>query len=101
MTANESKYYLGYLNKLLDEYNNTYHQSIGKKLIHADYSALTEGVESSCKAPKFKVGDRVSTSKYKNMFCQKLVKRNICYWFYVKANPWTPEIKDLNGETII
>ena len=39
MTA---KSYLGYLNKLGDEYNNNYHRSIGKKPIDANYSALTE-----------------------------------------------------------
>ena len=42
MTANDSKYYLRYLNKLVDQYNNTYHHSINKKLINADSSALTE-----------------------------------------------------------
>ena len=42
MTANDSKYYLRYLNKLVDQYNNTYHHSINKKLINAYYSALTE-----------------------------------------------------------
>ena len=31
MTPNDSKSYLGYLNKLVDEYNNGYHCSIGKK----------------------------------------------------------------------
>ena len=29
MTANDSKFYLGYLNKLVDDYKNTYHQSSG------------------------------------------------------------------------
>ena len=32
-TANDNKSYLGYLNKLLDECSNSYHHSIGKKLI--------------------------------------------------------------------
>ena len=41
MTANDSKSYLPYLNKLVDHYNNTYHHSIDKKPINADYSALT------------------------------------------------------------
>ena len=40
--ANDSKSDLAYLNKLVDQYNNTYHHSIGKKAINADYSALTE-----------------------------------------------------------
>ena len=31
MEANDSKSYLPYLNKLVDQYNNTYHHSINKK----------------------------------------------------------------------
>ena len=42
MTGNGSKSYLLYLNKLVDQYNNTYHHSINKNPIKADYSALTE-----------------------------------------------------------
>ena len=42
LTANDKKSYLGYLNKLVHEYNNTYHRSDSKKAIDADYSALTE-----------------------------------------------------------
>ena len=33
MTANDRKSYPSYLNKLEDQYNNTYHRSIGKKLL--------------------------------------------------------------------
>ena len=43
MTANDSKSYLSYLNKLAHLYNYTYH-SINKKPSNADYSALTEKV---------------------------------------------------------
>ena len=39
-----------------------------KKPIHADYSALTKEIESSHKAPDFKVGDRNRITKYKNNF---------------------------------
>ena len=42
MTSNDSKSYLSYLNKLVNQYNNTYHHSITKKLNNFDYSALTE-----------------------------------------------------------
>ena len=42
MTANDSKFYLPYLNKLLNRQNNTYHDSVNRKAINADYSALTE-----------------------------------------------------------
>ena len=59
MTANRSKSYLLYLNKLVDQYSNTYHHSINKKPISADYSALTEKIETNHKALKFKVNDKV------------------------------------------
>ena len=54
-----SKSYLSYLNKLVHQYNNTYHHSVNKKPIHADYSVLTKKIETNHKAPKFKVNDRV------------------------------------------
>ena len=47
MIANDNK---SYLNKLVDQYSNTYHTSIGKKPINADYSALTEKIETNSKA---------------------------------------------------
>ena len=53
MTRNDKKSYLPYLNKLVDQYNNGYHHSIGKKPINSDYSTLPEKIETS-KAPKFK-----------------------------------------------
>ena len=31
MTANDRKSYLSFLNKLTDQYNNTYHHSVNKK----------------------------------------------------------------------
>ena len=50
MTANDRKSYLSYLNKLLDQYNNTYHHSISEKPFNTDCSALTEKVETNPKA---------------------------------------------------
>ena len=47
MTANNSRSCLYYLNKLVDKYNNSYHSSIGKKSIYANYSALTEEIETN------------------------------------------------------
>ena len=75
MTANDNKSYLGCLNKLVDEYNNSYHCSIGKEPIHADYSALPEELESSFKASKFIVDDRVRITKYKNIFTKDYTEK--------------------------
>ena len=52
LPANDSKSCLGCLNKLVDRYNNGYHRSICKSPVHADYSTLTEEIES--KSPKVK-----------------------------------------------
>ena len=68
MKTNDRKSYLSYLNKLVDKYNDTYDHSISKKPFDADYSALTEKIETNHKAPKFKVNDRVRITKYKNIF---------------------------------
>ena len=56
------------MNKLVDQYNNTYFYSIDEKPINADYSALTETIENNPKTPKFKVNDRVRITKYKKIF---------------------------------
>ena len=56
------------MNKLVDQYNNTYHHFVNKKPINADYSALTEKIETNPKASKFKVNDRVRITKDKNIF---------------------------------
>ena len=42
MTSNANKSYFTYLNKLVDHHKNTYHHSINKQPINADYSAYTE-----------------------------------------------------------
>ena len=47
MTANNSTSCLRHLNKLVDKYNNSYHTCFGKKSIYADYSALTEEIETN------------------------------------------------------
>ena len=41
MTADDGNSYLPYLNKLVDQYNNSYHHSINKKPTSTDYPALT------------------------------------------------------------
>ena len=63
MGANGSNFYLSYLNKLPDQYNNTYHHFINKKIINADYFTLTEKIETNPKAPMFKVNYRVRITK--------------------------------------
>ena len=81
------------MNKLVDQCNNTYHHSIGKKPINADYCAMTEKVETNTEALTFKVNDIVRITKYKNIFSIGYTK----YWSrelfitnsVLKTNPWT------------
>ena len=72
--ACNSCFYLGYLDKLVDEYNYTYHRSVGKKPIHANYSVLTEQIETNHRAPKFKAGDGLRIPKHKNIFSKGYTK---------------------------
>ena len=67
MTADDSKPYISYLDKLVDQYNNTYHHSISKKAINVDYLTFAEKIETNPTASKFKVNDRVRIIKYKNI----------------------------------
>ena len=74
ITANDSKSYLLYLNKPVDQYNNAYHHSISTKSINTDYSALVEKIETNPEVPKFKVHDRVSITKYKIIFSKGYIE---------------------------
>ena len=59
-----------------------------KKPVDANCSALTEEIETNPKALKFKVGDRVRITKYKNIISKGFTKnwsREIFFhWFCAK-----------------
>ena len=94
-----------YFNKLVDQYNNTFHHSFDEIPVDANYSALTEKIISTHKAPKFRVGDRVRISKYKNIFRKAYIENCSRVIFSInsvlKTNPWTNKIKDLNSKRIL
>ena len=105
MTANDSKAYLRYFKKSVYQQKNTYHHSIFKIPVTADYSALTEKIVTNSKAPRFKNNDRVIITKYKNIFSKGYSKNWSREIFIIdpvlKTNPWTFKLKDLNEEKII
>ena len=72
ITDHNNNFYLGYLNKLVDEYNNTYHniyhRSIEKNSIDDYYFASNEKTETNPKRRKHKVGDRTRITRYNNIF---------------------------------
>ena len=106
MTSISKNVYIDILDDIVNEYNNTYHTTIKMKPIDVkDNTYINTDKETNDKDPKFKVGDRVRISKYKNIFAKgytpnwseevfviKKVK-NTVLWIYV--------INDLNGEEIM
>ena len=105
MAANNSKSYLSYLNKLLDQYNNTYNHSVNKKSANADDSAQTKKIETNPKTRNFKINDSVRTTNY-NKFFSKCYTENWSRQIFIinsvlKINPWSYKIKDLNKEKML
>ena len=69
MTAISKDVYFDVLNDIVDEYNDTFHKTIKMKPIDVKNDSFAEyNEESNEKDPKFKVGDHVKISKYKNIF---------------------------------
>ena len=63
--------YIDKLDVIVDEYNNTYHTAIKMKPIDVkDNTYVNNSKEINNKDPKFKVGDRVRISIYKNIFAK-------------------------------
>ena len=59
------------LDNIVNQYNNTVHKTIKMKPIDVtsdSYAKYNE--DSNAKDPKFKFGDRVRISKYKNIFAK-------------------------------
>ena len=98
--------YIDKLDDLVNEYNNTYHTTIKMKSIDVkDNKYINTDKEINIKDPKFKVGDRVRISKYKNIFAKSYTSNwseEISVIKKVKNTvPWTYVINDLNGEEIM
>ena len=69
-----------------------------------DDSFAEYNVESNKKNPKFKVGDHVRISKYKNVFAKGYAPNWSEEVFIINkiknTVPWTYPISDLNGEEV-
>ena len=69
MTSVSQNVYIDKLDDIVKEYNNTYHTSIKMKPVDVKDNAYIDfKKEINNKDPKFKVGDHVRISKYKNIF---------------------------------
>ena len=64
--------YVDMLDDIVNKYNNTAHRTIKMKPIDVtNYSFAEYNEESNKKDPKFKIGDHVRISKYKNIFTKR------------------------------
>ena len=71
MTSISKNVYIDKLDDIVDEYNNTYHITIKMKPADVkDNTYINADKEFNNKDPKFKVGDHVRISKYKNIFAK-------------------------------
>ena len=105
MTAISKNIYFDVLDDIVDKYNNTVHRTIKMKPIEVMNDSFAEyNEDSNNKNPKFKVGDHVRISKYKNIFAKGYTPNWSEEVFVIKkvknTVPWTYVINDLNGEEI-
>ena len=111
MTAISKNVHFDVLDDIVNKNNNTVHRKIEIKPIdvkdntYVDSMELHSKKEVNDKDPKFKVGDHVKISKYKNIFAKGYTPNWSEEVFVVSkiknTVPWTYVINDLNGEEII
>ena len=105
ITSISKNMYIDKLDDIVDEYNNTYHTTIKMKPINVkDNTYINTDKEINNKDPKFKVGDHVRISKYKNIFAKGYTRNWPEEVFVIKkiknTVPWTYVINGPNGEKI-
>ena len=72
MTSISKNVYINKLDDVVNEYNNTYHRTIKMKTIDNTYINISKEVND--KDPKFKVGDHLRISKYKNFLLKPILQ---------------------------
>ena len=105
MTATGKNVYYDVLDDVVNKYNNTKHSTIKMKPIDVKNNKRVYINEHNEKDSRFKVGDRVRISKFKNIFAKGYTANWSKETFIVdKINdtvPYTYNLKDLNDEEII
>ena len=104
MTATGKNVYYDVLDDAVNKYNNTKHITIKMKPIDVKNKRIYID-EHNEKDSRFKVGDRVRISRYKNIFAKGYTPNWSKEIFIVDkindAVPYTYNLKDLNDEEII
>ena len=102
MTAIGKNVYYNVLDDVVNKYNNTKYNSIKMKPIHVKNNKRVYIDENNKKDSRFKVGDRVRISKFKNIFAKGYTPNWSTEIFVVdKINdtvPYTYNLKDLNDD---
>ena len=71
LTAVTENVYIDKLDDIMGEYNNTYHRTIEMKPIEVKGNTYIDSINKvNDKDSKFKVGDHIRISKYKNIFAK-------------------------------
>ena len=102
MTSISKNVYIDKLYDIVNKYNNTYHSTIKMKPVDVKPSTyIGSSKEINNKDPKFKIGDTVRISKYKNAFVKGYTPNWLEEAFVIKIIPWTYVISDLKGDEIV
>ena len=81
--------YIHKLDDIVDEYNNAKHRTNKMKRIDVkDNSYINFGKEVNDNIPKFKVGDHVRITKYKNIFAKGYTPNWSKEVFVIRRNYW-------------
>ena len=105
MAAVSKSVYFDVLDDIVHKHNNTIYRTIKMKPIDVTSDSYAEcNEDSNEKDTKFKIGDHVRISKYKNIFAKGYTQNwsdEIFIIIKIKNTvQWTYVISDLNGETI-
>ena len=92
-------------NDIVNQYSNTYHSTIKMKPVDVQSSKYFDLYKKNKKEdPKFKVGEHVRISKYKNIFAKDYVpnlsEEILCLKKVKNTVLWTYVISDLKGQEI-
>ena len=106
MTTISKNIYFDALDDIVNKYNNTVHRVIKIKPVDVASDSYVEYNEDlNKKNPKFKVGDHVRISKYKNIFGKGYTPNWSEEVFIINkienTVPWSYAFSGLNGEEII
>ena len=104
MTSISKNVYIDKLDDIVNEYNNTYKTIKMKRVDVKNNTCIDSNKEVNDKDSKFKLGDHVRISKYKNIFAKRYSPNCSEEVFVIKkvknTFPWTYVIDNLYGEII-